>query len=514
MSKELLMVIDAVANEKDLEKTQVIKALEDALFSVVRKKEDEGAKIHILLDPDTGDVNLWRYWKIVADDARIENPMDEIRMMDVSDFMGENDCSLMRKEKINHDDFSFNPGDELVVSLPNPLLDRITAQTTKQVLLQKIKEIDRQKTVNEFKDRVNDILTGVVKRFQKGQIYVDLGGNREGVIPYVHQIKGERFKVGERIRASLFEVNSQGSGPSLILSRTSPEFVLGLMRIEIPEAGNGTIELHACARDPGDRAKVAVSTKDPRLDPIGACIGMRGSRIQSVSSEIHGERIDVVLWDESFAQFVANAMAPGEVEKLIIDEESHTIEVAVAEGNLSRAIGRGGQNVKLASRLTGWHLNVQDIKNLNAKQEKEEVDLKEMFMKELSVDDEMADILFQEGFSSLEEIAYVPIAELLSIEGFDDEIVEALRERAQDSLLNSELSHEEEIKELQDPLFVSLLQQGMTQDELSKLIDVKIDTASKLADLSIDEVCDLIPEFSLIKDKVGHWIQEVRKSWF
>lgn len=513
MSKELLVVVDAVAHEKNLEKSVVFNALEVALASFVRKREASDSMITVKLNKDNGDVLVMRQWKIMSDDARLENPMAEIRLMDVPDLLLEG-ALVFRNDHLLSNSETYQIEDILAQILPNPLLDRIAAQTTKQILLQKLKEADRQKTIDEYKHRVGEVLTGVIKRIQKGQVYLDLGSNREGLLPRNQQIRGERFKVGERVRAYLYEIHENGLGVPLLLSRTKSEFLVELLRIEVPEVSSGLIQVHDCVREPGDRAKIAVSTQDGRLDPIGACIGMRGSRIQAVSNELFGEKIDIVLWDIVPAQFVINAMIPGEVKRLIVDEEKHLMEMAVENSNLSKAIGKGGQNIRLASRLTGWILNVQDLQSLNEKQKKEKASLIQLLMNALVVDEEVAEILFQEGFSSIEEIAYVPVQEMLNIEGFDETLVEALRERAQDYLVNQALTEEEFNSNLGDEDLKALLNEGLELEQLKALVKAGIDSGEKFAELSIDEVYDLLPHIQLERSKISHLIQFARRSWF
>jgi N utilization substance protein A len=381
-------------------------------------------------------------------------------------------------------------GEFVEQQIENPEFGRITAQAAKQVIVQRIREAERAQVVDAFKDRVGELVTGVVKRVERGNLYIDLGGNAEGFIPRDKAIPRESIRVGDRVRGYLFEVRSEVRGPQLFVSRTAPEFMMELFKIEVPEVGQGLVEIKACARDPGDRAKIAVLAHDNRTDPIGACIGMRGSRVQAVSNELNGERIDIVLWSDAPAQFVINAMAPAEVQSIIVDEDKHSMDIAVAEDKLSQAIGRGGQNVRLASKLTGWDLKVMTQDQVAAKTEAEQEAARQLFMEKLEVDQEIANILVQEGFSTVEEIAYVPTGELLAVEGFDEDIVEELRARAKDALLTEALAVEEDLDE-HKPSDELLALEGMDEETAYALAEREITTVDDLADQAVDDLIDI-----------------------
>src|SRR6478735_6261883 len=417
MSKELLLVVDAVANEKGVPESVILEALEAALASAAKKRyHDQDVLVRVQIDPKDGSYETFRRWEVVADDVVMESPDRQVRLMDALD---ESEGAEI--------------GDYIEEPIENPEFGRIAAQAAKQVIVQRVREAERQQVVDQWKDRVGELVTGVVKRVERGNIYVDLGGNAEAFIPKDKGIPRD--------------VRTEPRGPQLFISRAAPEFMIELFKLEVPEVGQGLVEIKACARDPGDRAKIAVLAHDHRTDPIGACIGMRGSRVQAVSNELNGERIDIVLWNDNPAQFVINAMAPAEVQSIIMAEEKHSMDIAVAEDKLSQAIGRGGQNVRLASKLSGWQLNVMTQDQVAAKSEAEQETARALFQEKLEVDAEISAILVQEGFTTVEEIAYVPTAELLAIEGFDEDIVEELRARARDALLTEALAVEEEIED-------------------------------------------------------------------
>jgi N utilization substance protein A len=380
-------------------------------------------------------------------------------------------------------------GDYIEEPIENPDFGRIAAQAAKQVIVQRVREAERAQVVDQWKDRVGELVTGVVKRAERGNIYVDLGGNAEAFIPKEKGIPRDVLRAGDRVRGYLFDVRSEIRGPQLFISRAAPEFMMELFKLEVPEVGQGLVEIKACARDPGDRAKIAVLAYDTRTDPIGACIGMRGSRVQAVSNELNGERVDIVLWSDNPAQFVINAMAPAEVQSIIVDEEKHSMDLAVAEDKLAQAIGRGGQNVRLASRLSGWQLNVMTQDQVTAKSEAEQDAARALFQEKLEVDEEIAGILVSEGFTTVEEIAYVPVGELLAVEGFDEDIVEELRSRARDALLNDALAVEEGLDEHQ-PEEDLLGLEGMDEETAFALAAHGIRTADDLGELGADEVVE------------------------
>ncbi len=474
MSKELLLVVDAVANEKGVARNVIFEAMAAALASAAKKRYvDQDVAIRVSINTNTGEYETFRRWEVVADDVVMESPDRMTRLMD----------AIEEKPGIQVGEF-------VEERIENPEFVRIAAQAAKQVIVQRVREAERAQVVVAFQDRVGELITGVVKRVERGNIYIDLGGNAEALISRDKAIPREVVRAGDRVRGYLYDVRSEMRGPQLFVSRTAPEFMIELFKLEVPEVGQGLVEIRACARDPGDRAKIAVFSSDTRTDPIGACIGMRGSRVQAVSNELNGERIDIILWNENPAQFVINAMAPAEVQSIIVDEEKHSMDIAVAEERLSQAIGRGGQNVRLASKLTGWQLNVMTEAQVRQKSEAEQEAARKLFMERLEVDAEIANILVQEGFSTVEEIAYVPTGELLAIEGFDEDIVEELRARARDALLTEALAVEEDIEE-HKPAEDLLAVEGMDDGLAYELARHGIATRENLADLATDELMEL-----------------------
>ena len=430
MSKEILMVVDAVSNEKGVEKEIIFEALEAALASATRKKYGEDIDVRVAIDRQTGDYDTFRRWKVFADDStELEFPEKELRLDDAVDISPDAEVDGY-----------------VEVPLESVEFGRIAAQTAKQVIVQKVREAERAQVVEQYKNRVGELVSGIVKRVDRNGIFVDLGGNAEGFIAREMMIPREPVRTQDRIKAYLKEVRSEPRGPQLFLSRTAPEFLIELFKLEVPEVGQGLINILGAARDPGARAKIAVRSNDPRIDPVGACVGMRGSRVQAVSNEIAGERVDIIPFDDNPAQFVINAMSPAEVSAIVVDEESHSMDIAVAEEKLSQAIGRGGQNIRLASELTGWKLNVMSEKAAEEKSESEQAVLRELFMKQLDVDEDVAAILVQEGFSSIEEIAYVPQSEIAASRNSTRDIVQELRNRARDVLLTQAIASEETIE--------------------------------------------------------------------
>ncbi|MDR6935254.1 MULTISPECIES: transcription termination factor NusA [unclassified Luteibacter] len=477
MSKELLLVVDAVANEKGVPREVIFEAMEAALASAAKKRyPDEDPDIRVEIDRNSGDYETFRRWEIIADDGEMEDPSFQIRLMDAQDEAGEDEVAEV--------------GGWIEHQIENAEFGRIAAQAAKQVIVQRVREAERQQVVDAFRDRVGELVTGIVKRVERGNVYLDLGSNAEAFIPRDKTIPRESARVGDRVRGYLYEVKSEIRGPQLFVSRSAPEFMIELFKLEVPEVGQGLVEIKGCARDPGDRAKIAVVAHDSRTDPIGACIGMRGSRVQAVSNELNGERVDIILWHENQAQYVINAMAPAEVQSIIMDEEKHSMDIAVAEDKLSQAIGRGGQNVRLASKLTGWQLNVMTQDQVTAKSEAEQQAALQLFMDRLEVDEEIAGILVSEGFSSVEEIAYVPAGELLAVEGFDEDIVEELRARARDALLTDALAVEEGIDE-NGPAAELLELEGMDEPTAFALAERNVKTLDDLGDLAVDELIDI-----------------------
>lgn len=494
MNKEILLVVDAVSNEKGVEKEIIFEAIEAALASATRRRyPNEEIDVRVSIDRSSGNYDTFRRWKVFADEStELENPDAELRMIDAVDI-----------------DPSAEPGGYVELPIESVEFGRIAAQTAKQVIVQKVREAERRKVVEEFQGRVGEMLSGVVKRVDRNGIYVDLGSNAEGFIPRENGIPREPARQQDRIKALLREVRSEPRGPQLFLTRTSPAFLIELFKLEVPEVGQGLIEILGAARDPGLRAKIAVKSNDPRIDPVGACVGMRGSRVQAVSNELAGERIDIILWDENPAQFVINAMSPADVTSIVVDEEAHSMDVAVEEEKLSQAIGRGGQNIRLASELTGWELNVMTEAAAEEKTESESRELLELFMKQLDVDEELANILLQEGFSSIEEVAYVPVAELLAIEEFDEKIVEELRSRARDVLLTQAIASEEKIDGA-EPADDLLEVEGVDRELALVLAANGIRTRDDLAEQAVDElleIADMDPERAagLIMAARAHW---------
>jgi N utilization substance protein A len=473
MSKELLMVVDAVANEKGVPRDVIFEAIEAALASAAKKRyHDEDVLVRVAIDRKDGSYETFRRMEVVADDVVMESPDRQIRLMDAIDEVD-----------------GVEVGDFIEEQVENAEFGRIAAQAAKQVIVQKVREAERQQVIDAWKDRVGELVTGIVKRVERGNIYVDLGGNAEAIIPKDKGIPRDVVRTGDRVRGYLFDVRPEPRGPQIFISRAAPEFMMELFKLEVPEVGQGLVTIRACARDPGDRAKIAVLAHDNRTDPIGACIGMRGSRVQAVSNELNGERVDIILWSDNPAQFVINAMAPAEVQSIVVDEDKHSMDLAVAEERLAQAIGKGGQNVRLASRLTGWQLNVMTADQVQAKSEAEQAASRALFQEKLEVDEEIAGILVSEGFNTVEEIAYVPVGELLAIEGFDEDIVEELRSRARDSLLNDALAEEESL-EGQMPADDLLALEGMDEATAHALAAHGIRTSEDLSELGADEVVE------------------------
>jgi N utilization substance protein A len=500
LNKEILMVADAVSNEKGVEKEIIFEAIEAALASASRKRQGEDIEVRVSIDRATGDYETFRRWLVFADDSiELEVPDRELRMIDAVDI-----------------DPDAEPGGYVEVPMESVEFGRIAAQTAKQVIVQKVREAERAQVVEEYTERVGELVNGLVKRVDRNGVYIDLGGNAEGFIPREHLIPREPAKPQDRIKAFLYEVRSEPRGPQLFLTRTSPEFLVELFKIEVPEVGQGLIDILGAARDSGLRAKIAVKSNDTRIDPVGACVGMRGSRVQAVSNELAGERVDIILWDENPAQFVINAMSPADVLGIVVDEDSHSMDLAVEEEKLSQAIGRGGQNIRLASELSGWELNVMTESDAEDKSEREARDLVEAFMKDLDVDQEVANILVQEGFSSLEEVAYVPARELLAIEEFEEAIVNELRSRAQDVLITQAIVHEEELDQ-SEPAEDLLSLEGMDKQLAFELAARGIVTREDLAEQAVDDledVEDLDPEraATLIMAARAHWFENERQG--
>jgi N utilization substance protein A len=494
MNRQILEVVEAVSNEKGVAREIIFEALEAALASATRRKHGEDIDVRVAIDRKTGEYGTFRRWMVFADDSsELEVPERELRLEDGLDV---------------------NPAAEVggyvEVPMESVVFGRIAAQTAKQVIVQKVREAERAQVVEEYKDRTMTLVSGTVKRVDRNGVYVDLGGNAEGFIPREHMIPREIVRPQDRIKALLREVRTEIRGPQIFLSRTAPEFLVELFKIEVPEVGQGLILILGAARDPGARAKIAVKSLEPRIDPVGACVGMRGSRVQAVSNEIAGERVDIIPWVDSPAQFVINAMQPAEVTSIVVDEDAHTMDIAVTEDRLSQAIGRGGQNVRLASELSGWRLNVMSEQAASEKSESEQLGMRALFMKALDVDADVATILVQEGFSSIEEIAYVPTNELLGIEEFDEGIVEELRNRARDVLLTQAIASEEKIDQ-SEPAEDLLALDGMDRELAYELGARGVRTRDDLAEQSLDELVD-VP--GLDPERAGKLIMAARAHWF
>ncbi|MGV6825616.1 MAG: transcription termination factor NusA [bacterium] len=495
MNKEILLVVDAVSNEKDVEKEIIFQAIEAALASATRKKNGGDIEVRVAIDRETGDYETFRRWEVIdeSEGQEMEFPKAQI--------------TLAAAQAM---DPELQVGDFVEDDMESIAFGRIAAQTAKQVIVQKVREAERAKVVDEYQDRVGELVTGVVKRLDRGNVILDLGGNAEAIISKQDQIPREAIRVGDRLRGYLYQVGTENRGPQLLVSRTAPELLMVLFKLEVPEVGEGLIELLGAARDPGLRAKIVVKALDPRIDPVGACVGMRGSRVQAVSNELAGERVDVILWDENPAQFVINAMSPAEVVSIVMDEESHSMNIAVSEENLSQAIGRAGQNVRLASQLTGWELNVMNEAEAAERSEAEAQVLVDRFKETLDVDEEIAAILVQEGFTSIDEVAYVPVEELVAIEEFDEDIVNELRDRASDALLTQAIASEETFSD-KKPEEDLLGMDGMDDTLAHQLAARGIATMEDLAEQAVD---DLMEIDGMDEERAGALIMTARAPWF
>ena len=468
-------------------------ALEAALASAARRGNAEEIDVRVSIDRETGEYETFRRWEVLEDDAEMEFPEAQIFLAAARD-----------------QEADIEVGGYIEEPMENPEFGRIAAQTAKQVIVQRVREAERAQVVEAFEGREGELINGIVKRIERGNVYLDLGGNAEAFISQRHMIPGESVRPGDRLRAYLYDVRSELRGPQLFASRTIKEFLIALFELEVPEIGQELISVMGGARDPGRRAKIAVKSNDNRTDPIGACVGMRGSRVQAVSNELAGERIDIILWNENPAQFVINAMAPAEVHSIVVDEESNSMDIAVEEPNLSQAIGRGGQNVRLASELGGWELNVMTIEDAEAKGEAEAQKQLEKFMESLDVGEDVATILVQEGFSSVDEIAYVPESELLEIEEFDEDIVTELRRRARDALL-TQLIAKEEVLDENAPADDLLGLEGMSERLAFRLAERGVRTQEDLAELSTDELLEVD---EMDEEAAAALIMAAREPWF
>lgn len=492
MNKEILMVAEAVSNEKGVDQGIIFEAIEQALSMATKKRYEEGANIRVVIDRESGDYETFRFWDVMPDDV-----------------LAELGTELTTDEAIEKDP-SLKPGDRFEEQVENVGFGRIAAQTAKQVIVQRVKEAERELIVDRFRHRVGELLNGTVKKVTRDHIVVDFGDNAEGMLPREELVGREIFRVNDRTRAVLIGIREDVRGPQLAISRAVPEMLTKLFAIEVPEIAEGVIEIKGAARDPGQRAKIAVKSKDARIDPVGACVGMRGARVQAVSGELDDERVDIVLWDDNPAQFVINAMAPAEVESIIVDEDAQSMDVAVAEDNLAQSIGKGGQNVRLASQLTGWAINVMTVEDAENKQMEEAVTIVETFMRVLDIDQDVAEVLAEEGFTSVEEVAYVPLDEMSAIDGFDEEVAEELRARAKDALLTMALTSEEELA-AGDPADDLLEMDGMERALAFKLASKGVCTMEDLAELAVD---DLIEIEEMSEEAAAALIMTARAPWF
>ena len=489
MSREILLLVDALSREKNVDKETVFGALELALASATKKRFQEDVDVRASVDRVTGDFSFFRRWQIVPEEE-FEVPSRQY---------------MLREAHEENPDLQL--GDYREEPLSGLEVGRIGAQTAKQVILQKIRDAEREQILNDFLSRKEHLVTGVIKRMERGNALIE-SGRLEAMLPRDQMIPKENLRVGDRVRAYIWKIDRAARGPQLILSRTAPEFLVKLFELEVPELEDGLLEIKAAARDPGSRAKIAVHSNDKRIDPIGTCVGMRGSRVQAVTSELAGERVDIILWNSDPAQFVINALAPAEVSRITVDEEKHSMDIVVEEENLAQAIGRNGQNVRLAGDLTGWELNIMTLAESEKKTEEESTRVRSIFMEKLDVDEEVAEILVQEGFSTLEEVAYVPLTEMLEIESFDETTVNELRSRARNALLTQAIASEEKVEhDIEDLLKV----EGMDNDTARLLASKGVGTQEDLADYATD---DLVEATGLPEERAKELIMAARAPWF
>ena len=498
MSKEILSVIESVSLEKGVPKEVIFGAMEAALAVATKKKYGEDAEFRVAIDRETGEYETFRTWDVVD----FDNLDEEVEPNPDAQY------SVEEAQQIKAD---AQLGDVLEEQVESVEFGRIAAQTAKQVIVQKVREAERAQIVEVYESRINELLSGTVKKLGRDSVIVDLGNNAEAILTREHLIPREVFRVGDRLRAMLVEIRPDNRGPQLILSRTAPAMLIELFKVEVPEIAEDVIQILGAARDPGSRAKIAVQTNDGRIDPVGACVGMRGSRVQAVSGELAGERIDIVLWDDNPAQLTINAMAPAEVASIVLDEETHSMDIAVTEANLAQAIGRGGQNVRLASDLCGWSLNIMTEEEAAQKLEEESTKFVAEFIEYLAVDEDVAEVLVEEGFTTLEEVAYVPMEEMLAIDGFDAEIVNELRNRAKDALLTKAIASEEAFGDAK-PADDLLEMRTMTRELAFQLANNEVATMEDLAELAVPELLDIVPDLS--EDEAAQLIMIAREPWF
>ena len=495
MTKEILLVAEAVSNEKGVPEDIIFEAIELALAMATRKRYDEEADILVTIDRESGEYISRRRWLVVPD--------DEMALLGTQ----------FTTEEALEQDPNLKPGDIHEEQVENVGFGRIAAQTAKQVIMQVVRDAERAQVAEQYADRVGELVAGTVKKVTRDNVIVDLGNNAEGLLPREQLVGRETFRVNDRVRAILQEISTEARGPQLILSRSCPQMLIELFKIEVPEIAEEVIQIRAAARDPGSRAKIAVKTNDQRIDPVGACVGMRGSRVQAVSNELDNERVDIVLWDDNPAQLVINAMSPAEVESIVVDEDSGTMDVAVSEDNLAQAIGRSGQNVRLAAELTEWTINVMSVEEAAEKHDAESGQVIQVFVEHLDVDEDVAGILVDEGFSTLEEVAYVPLEEMTAIDGFDEDIAEELRARAKDALLNSAIASEEQLG-ANEPAEDLLTMDGMDRHLAFILASRGIVTMEDLAEQAVDDLMD-IPDISdMTEERAGELIMTARAPWF
>jgi N utilization substance protein A len=489
MSRDILLLVDALAREKNVAKDTVFLALEMALASATKKRFKDEVDVRVEIDRESGDYRAFRRWTVVPDEEH-EEPAHQIAITDAVEENAEAQLGDVIEEPLEPETFG-----------------RIGAQAAKQVILQKIRDAEREQILNDFLERGESLVTGTVKRAERGNLIVE-SGRVEALLPRDQLIAKENLRVGDRVRAYIAKIDRAARGPQLILSRVAPEFLVKLFELEVPEIEEGLLEIKAAARDPGLRAKIAVKSNDPRIDPVGTCVGMRGSRVQAVTQELAGERVDIILWSPEPAQFVINALAPADVSSIVVDEERHSMDVVVDEDQLALAIGKGGQNVRLASELTGWQLNIMTTEEREQKSQQETSVVRTVFMDKLDVDEEVADILVQEGFTSLDEVAYVPINEMLEIEAFDEETVNELRRRARNALLTEAIKSEETVEHAAEDL---LGMEGMDNQTARVLASKGITTMDALADLATDELTEMT---GMDAERANKLIMKAREPWF
>ena len=494
-NKEILLVARALSNEKGVDEGIIFEAVEAALASVTARRYADDVRIRVAIDRDSGEYEAFRCWEVseLNEEGELELPDEQLTVEQASEFGDDLEIGSIVEEAVEPAEFG-----------------RIAAQQAKQIITQKVREAERDKIAKQYQERVGELLIGTVKRVTRDFIVLDMGNNAEALLSRDEMLQRDIFRLNDRARVYLYAISEDRRGPQLLVSRIHPQLLVELFKVEVPEIAEEVIDIVAASRDPGARAKIAVKTNDGRIDPIGACVGMRGARVQAVSNELGGERVDIVLWDGNPAQFVINAMAPAEVASIMVDEEKHAIDVMVAEDQLSQAIGRGGQNVRLASDLTGWSLNVMTPEQATEKEAEESSGVKQLFLDELGIDDELAEVLVQEGFTNLEEVAYVPQEELLEIEGFDEGLVQELQNRASDVLLTKEIATQTALSEAA-PAEELLALEGMTSEMAIKLAEKSVTTLDDLAELAIDELQDIV---ELDDDKAGELIMQARQHWF